>query len=265
MKQQLLEEIDKRREVLERVIVQKEKSLQHVPPGTLRCILNGNRVQYYHRTDPKDTTGTFIRAKDRKLAMGLAQKDYDQRILKMAKKELKLIKQLEDCYRKRGIDDLYENLHPLRRELVIPICPTDEMYVNQWKEKEYVRKDFYGDTSEYHTVKGERVRSKSEIIIADTLFRMGVPYRYECPLYLEGAGTIHPDFTVLNVRKRSVYYWEHMGRMDDPDYCQKALKRISVYEQNEYYPGEKLIITQESSFQPINTRQIEGIINHFLL
>ncbi|MBQ9321830.1 MAG: hypothetical protein IJ239_05705, partial [Eubacterium sp.] len=72
------------------------------------------------------------------------------------------------------------------------------MYIRNWLDIQYPKKGFSEEGPEFYTSKGERVRSKSEVIIADTLARMGVPYRYEFPIRFSGTGTFHPDFTVLN-------------------------------------------------------------------
>ena len=109
------------------------------------------------------------------------------------------------------------------------------------------------------------MRSKTEILIANALNKFGIPYHYECPLYLEGYGIVHPDFTALNIRLRKLYYWEHNGMMDDPDYLENALYRITMYEKNDIYPGDKLIITHETSTRPINSKSIEAMIQKFLL
>ena len=52
--------------------------------------------------------------------------------------------------------------------------------------------------TEYYTIKGERVRSKSEKIIADELYRYQIPYKYEFPLTLATHNRniqLYPDFT----------------------------------------------------------------------
>ena len=114
-------------------------------------------------------------------------------------------------------------------------------------------------------MKGERVRSKSEVIIADMLSKEGIPYRYEYPLYIKGFGKIYPDFTVLNIKKREELLWEHFGMMDDAEYAEAAIRKIATYEQNGIYPGEKLILTYETRKNPINQRVINGLIEHFLV
>lgn len=82
---------------------------------------------------------------------------------------------------------------------------------------------------------------------------------------LEGTGRIHPDFTVLNVRKRKTMFWEHMGMMDDEEYRDHALERIDRYAAAGFYPGTDLILTQESSSRPVRTKIIERMIEAYLL
>ncbi len=65
-------------------------------------------------------------------------------------------------------------------------------------------------TTEYRTEKGELVRSKSEMNIANALFRTEIPYKYECPLTLNDGRVIYPDFTVLDVYNRRLVCWEQM-------------------------------------------------------
>ena len=79
-----MEEIRKllkeREEFLLQLKREKEKALKTAPEGLLRVCSSGNRVQYYQRTDPKDFNGIYIKEKDIRLARGLAQKDYDQKV-----------------------------------------------------------------------------------------------------------------------------------------------------------------------------------------
>ena len=109
------------------------------------------------------------------------------------------------------------------------------------------------------------MRSKSEKIIADTLERRRIPYRYECPLELKGKRIIHPDFTVLNKRTKKEYYWEHLGMMDDKEYVVNAIKRLESMIQNGIFPGKKLIISVETKALSINISLIESIIKEYLI
>ena len=114
----------------------------------------------------------------------------------------------------------------------MPIMETDEQYIHNWEGVVYQGKGFDDTTPEIYTAKGEGVRSKSEVIIADILNQEGIPHRYEYPLQLKGWGRVYPDFTVLNVRERKEIYWEHLGMMDDPNYVENALQKLALYQQN---------------------------------
>lgn len=69
--------------------------------------------------------------------------------------------------------------------------------LKQWISMEYNGNEFQEGTPVIMTERGERVRSKSEKILADYFYRNGILYKYECPLYLKYFGTIYPDFTFL--------------------------------------------------------------------
>ena len=137
--------------------------------------------------------------------------------------------------------------------------------IQKWLSIPYQGKSFDDHTPELYTTKGERVRSKSEIIIADSLMRADVPYRYECPLVLKGYGKVYPDFTVLNVKLRKELYWEHLGMMDDSEYVEHALQKIATYEQNGIFPGDNLILTYETKQNPVNQKIITLMIQRYLL
>ena len=62
------------------------------------------------------------------------------------------------------------------------------MFIQKWSSEPFTGKEMTGEAPDYETDKGEIVRSKSELIIANTLAKLGIPYKYECPLFLRGFG-----------------------------------------------------------------------------
>ena len=243
---------------------EKEKSLLRAPKGLLRVNCQGGRIQYYRRENASDANGVYLRKKDRDLVRRLAQKEYDQKVLRAVEKELGAIERYLAGYPVTGVEEVYEKLHLERQKLVVPVWEPEEQYVRRWEAFVYEGKAFEEDAPEFYTVKNERVRSKSEWIIADLLNREGVPYRYECPLDLKGMGRVYPDFMVLNVKERKDFYWEHLGMMDDVAYVEKALQKIAMYEQNGIYPGGGLILTYETRMNPLNQKVVMNLIEHYL-
>lgn len=125
---------------------------------------------------------------------------------------------------------------------------------------EYQGKYFEERTSGFITEKGERVRSKSEKIIADKLYAMGIPYRYEYPITLANGICVYPDFTMLKMPERKEVYLEHLGLLDDELYLQLIWRKLNSYGENGIFIGDNLLITFESSRYPLNTKMLEGVL-----
>ena len=70
----------------------------------------------------------------------------------------------------------------------------------------------------HRTERGDLVRSKSELVIADKLYARGLDYAYEQPLALPSGRTRYPDFTIADHARGVNFYWEHLGMIDDQGY-----------------------------------------------
>ena len=160
---------------------------------------------------------------------------------------------------------VYEVLSKDRQLLVNPIWPSDEEFLREWLKQESCQGTFDEDFPEFYTKNNERVRSKSEILIANDLFDYKVPYLYECRINLPGYGTAFPDFIILDMKKRRTIIWEHLGMMDEPDYVERNLRKINAYLKNGYVIGETLILTFETHDQPLNTVIVDKTIKHYFL
>lgn len=258
----MLEELMGRRNRLVSIIRDVEKRLQKAPSGSVRVIKHKYGYQFYQRNESSEKNGTYIPVTERQKAISLVQKKYDQQIKTAAEKQLKVINKFLKDYSPDVLKNIYKLLPEGRKELTNPVELPDAEYVRKWLSYEYDKKPFREGTPEHYTSAGERVRSKSEVMIADTLKQNGIPYRYECPLNL-GNVIVHPDFTILRVEDRETLYWEHLGLMDDSTYCQNALKKMRLYEENDIFPGINLILTMETSGIPINLAVIRNMIEKY--
>ena len=247
------------------MIQQKRKELEGVPEGKLRCKLNRSRQEYYWVKDTGDTTGQYIPVGQSELKSALAQKAYDQKVLDYSEGEYKRICALEKYREAHPLESAYEQYSPARKALVRPIVLSDEEYITRWKSRQHTVLGFEEGAPEFYTKAGLRVRSKSEIIIAERLDDLVLPYIFEFPVYLPDRGWVFPDFTILNVRLRKAYLWEHLGRMDDPGYLVSNISKLKSYEKEGYYMGDNLIVTFETKDSPIDTRQVDRLIKHFLM
>lgn len=255
---------DKLKEI-NQLIPAAEKAMEKAPEGSLILSHSRGKAQYYHKKDGQQGKGTYLSKENKKLIMALAQKGYEEIFLNTLKKQknqiMRIMKTLPD------VDpvEIYTHLPKGRKELVKSHVLTDEQYIEKWQRVRFVGKTFSADAPVILTERGERVRSKSEKILADKFYAMGIPYRYECPVKVKGYGIVYPDFTLLNVHKRKEYYFEHFGMMDNPEYCQKAILKLEDYAKNGIYPGKNLLLTFETLQSPLNMVVVERILKEFIL
>lgn len=253
----------KEQERLEQIFEKAKVRLKDAPQGKLRLSSCRENVQYYHCTQGARKNGSYIPKEQMELIRRLAQKSYDEKIIRLADKRLSRVRKLLKDYDE--IANVYQREHVERQKLIDPVEPTWEQQIAQWLNERYQGKEFQEGTAVILTQKGERVRSKSEKILADYFFQNNIPYKYERPLYLKGAGTVYPDFTCLSRKTRKEIYWEHDGKMDDPVYARSAVRKIQAYEENGIYPGENLILTFETEKTILDIRIVKGLVERYLL
>ena len=244
-----------------------EASLAKAPPERIHVMCSDEKAKFYLRSEKTDKTGVYIPKSDTAKIQIYVQKQYDDRVLKLINQEIHI---LERILRKseniiNEIQQVYSNNPQEVKKYLHPLDMSDEDFINYWQSIPYERKSIPDYVPFYETKRKERVRSKSEINIANALAEHGIPYKYECPLILKNGTKIHPDFKILNVRERQEVYWEHRGMMDDKDYAKSAVLRLKTLMQNGILLGRDLIITEETSANPLGTDEIDAIIKKYFL
>lgn len=263
--EEVFKNLEARKFNIEKHISRVKKRIDNAPPGTLRVAKSNSHDQFFQRRSPYDNPGAYISRKDKTLAARLAQKDYDIKLLEVLKQQQKTIGRFLKDFDPDAAKQVYEKLNSTRKLLVTPEFISDEEYVKRWMSVPYTRPPFKENTPEYYTAKGERVRSKSEILIADALFRHNIPYRCEFPVYSGGVIFAAPDFNCMNVRLRKEFYWEHLGKMGDEEYMDNNKDKLDKYALEPDFDETKLIITMETGNKPLNTKVVEEKIRKYLL
>lgn len=121
----------------------------------------------------------------------------------------------------------------------------------------YIKEEEYFENSLIHrTKKGEYVRSKSEVIIANELFSHDISYKYEERLYSrDHAEWKLPDFTIFY--EGEIFYWEHLGRLEhDPQYVEDWERKKEWYKKNGYF--DRLIWSDEIG--GFDTKKVTSLI-----
>lgn len=123
----------------------------------------------------------------------------------------------------------------------------------------------------HRTERGDLVRSKSEVIIADKLFARGVEYAYEQPLPLPNGRIRYPDFTITDHARGVTLFWEHLGMLGDPAYRERWKRKLKEYLEAGIKPHEdgggpagSLIVTRDDENGGIDSAKITQLIEDVL-
>jgi len=258
-------EIEKRKQLL---LERKKSALareRHAPKGILRAFMNKNTVQYCIREGAGDRNGVYLPKNQIEKARALARHERDTIMLKLINAELKLLDKLSRQLHKDPWLLAKSRMSKLKAAL---LDDDDEMsggqYAASWLAAPF-EPSKHQITSDLYSGRGIRVRSKSELLIANMLEEYGLVYLYERPVTLGGLGKVYPDFTILRPGTRDEVIWEHFGLLDDEEYRKSCFWKLRAYEASGYIQGLNLIVTFETKEFPLDTRSLPKIIEANLL
>ena len=120
----------------------------------------------------------------------------------------------------------------------------------------------------HNTTRGELVRSKSEVIIANLLAARDIDYEYEQQLTIGGVPRDKfPDFTIEDDDTGVKYIWEHLGMLGDHGYKRRWTEKERWYRENGILPWEEgggpngtLIVTRDDPRGGIDSSAIHRLV-----
>lgn len=234
-----------------------EEELTKLPEGELHIIKNSNSYTKWYATINKEYI--YISKKEREYAEQLAQRTYlsakqrelqkEAEYLSTCINKIKSIKwkssQISESIQFAGLDSHWDNML-LENKL--------------WLCEPYEGNPMFREKLIHNTLSGCKVRSKSEVIIADALWQHGIPFKYEAPVIIN-EGIYYPDFTTRHPMTGEIKYWEHFGMMDDHKYVSKNMSKVELFSENGIIPSFNLILTFETENKPLDVNIVERIID----
>ena len=136
--------------------------------------------------------------------------------------------------------------------------------VKAWCEEPYKQSTYMQEKKVHVTSRGERMRSKNEVIHAEIMYRLDIPFRYEPVLHI-GAHVLIPDFAAIRVRDAKIFYEEHCGMPHNKEYMAHHKWKMSAYESVGIVPWDNLIVTYGDIHGNIDVRVIESELRSKLL
>lgn len=230
-----------------------KKEIAQLPKG---AIVKRKKNCYVQNINGKERAITG----NEELIRGLARKRYLKPYIKTLENNVKLLEKLENRYQTIDAGQIISEFSATYQSV-------PEAYFFNRPEDGFAGETFETNKAHperliYRTNRGELVRSKSEREIANTLYAMEIPYRYEACLILGGEKRF-PDFTLFRKRDRQLLYWEHFGLTDDASYTAGMCRKLEEYRDHGVIPWKNLICTYEEDIT--EPERISYIIRQMLM
>lgn len=114
---------------------------------------------------------------------------------------------------------------------------------------------------------GLKTRSKSEAILAETIYRSGFSVYYEKKIILYdelgNQKTAYMDF-IIPLTPHYEIGLEHNGLLDDDTYFQRNVEKLRLYHLNGIYQPKNLIITADKPGGGLDNEYIECLVKNYL-
>lgn len=267
---QLKKQIQRKIVSLELMLQKIEKFLAKAPEGCLKWQYKNGKIYYYQQyleNCSEQWKRRYIKKENKELAQLLAQKQYYLLAKPVVEKQLKRLRTFVGMYSDDELTNVYESLNEERKQLIVPLKFSLKQKIEAWKKEQYEANPKYPENLRYDTEQGEKVRSKSEVIIANLLYQnqKNLFYKYERPLQIIIDGQVkvfYPDFTILNVQTGKIVYWEHAGRMDDPYYVNDFIRKINLYINHGMLLGQDFVVSYETQNCPLDIHAVKQMIKN---
>ena len=246
------------------------------PEGSLLCQENHGKNQFLHYTEKDGKKHRKVITKDIDLQKALAQKEFARRSLEILNKDIEILRQAINSIQPFDPNEILKSMGNGYQKL-----PTDYFFNpnklvtslnlngeikakidrhREWGRQPYKQSAYREEEKTNRTSKGLLVRSKSEVLIIEMLYKWyDMPHRYEQEQTINGI-IIDPDLTFEDAFGE-LFYWEHLGMMDDERYAERNFRKLKKYYSAGLIPGDNLILSFDRQGK-IDMSYIDSIIKY---
>ena len=206
----------------------------------------------------------YIPKSNSRLINLLLQNQYASKVAPYYETQLNLIHQLQAVIAQDTDRKFYDSLSEESKQHLVPLVPYEPDIIQEWLNQPFARNQYYLENAVHDSLRGDKLRSKSEVLIANALYHAGLPYFVDIEMRIDGT-PMYPDFLILRPSDKKEFIWEHFGLMSDPIYVDNAVKKIHMYDDLGFHIGDNFIVTFENTFFPLSSTMVEGIIERWFM
>jgi len=244
------------------------KAMKSMPEGRLSAKRIKGKIYYYH-IDEKTRKQTYIPKKQLELIHQLKQKRWMKKAIKIMEKNLKFQEELLKHYEPYDHHYLQKLLPQSDSDKILEEYEYDVLPdLDKWAAAPYRKNPYHPEELRHTTSFGLKVRSKSEMMIAELLHGLKIPFHYDAAIRIidmnHNEKFKYVDF-LIKLPQGGFIVWEHMGMFTMEDYRENQFVKLTEYFFNDIYMGKNLIITMDGPNGEFDNLEVERIIKGQIL
>ena len=238
------------------------KMLPNLPKGKLQTITSKGKTYYMTSEGGKRK---YIGKAEEKTVRQLKLRRFLEESIRDIDSNMKHITRLLNHFRPVNPDAVIERLPKSYKSDFFPDIPGfDFARADDWGISGYHKSRNHPEQLKHTTLKGDKVRSKSELNIANMLYIKGIPYHYEELVRLRDC-TVAADFKIAVRSENRFVLLEHIGMLGNEDYEKMFILKFMDYVKSGYVPWRDVFFTFDEGDGNLDTLFLSKLMDkHFL-
>lgn len=228
-----------------------------------------------HYSKRKDgTMKYYIRDKDNRIYVNsdlrprmdrIRLKKYLEKEIKCLEENQKLMEQMISGYKKTDYDTINGELNSAYKGTFVPAVGVN--WRNNIPSFTQSENPLYPEELIHTTSFGLKTRTKGEMEIAELLYKLGIPFRYEMRLELfddDGkVKIVYPDFSIP--LEDEWFFIEHLGLLNKEKYVKRNAEKLHEYHSNGILMPGQLIFTMDGPDGGLDAGPVMEFLQNILL
>jgi len=251
---------------IKRLIETVDLKIKNAPEGNLHIRHCGTAFQfriYYPGSRSSKYKEVYLSVKETTKLKDYGTKLYLTKLKQCLEDEIRL------CMKGNIVDrenegKVYDSLPKVLRGMITPLATSTKYKIESWYNMPFKSNAYQLDSNNtYLTDLNEKVRSRAECLIANTLNKYSLKYHYEEELKLQSGKRFYLDFKIAHPVTGEFYYIEFYGMMDNQEYALNAFRKIVEYSNDIVF--QNMISIFDSIDVPFSNVTLNNIIKNVFL
>ncbi len=258
-------------------LIKKEKELELVKLRIHKKLYHElhnekGRIHYGIRRD--GTLNYYIREKDRRIYVNddlkprmkrIRLKQYLQKEISCLEENQKLLENVIRKYKKYDYDTINGEMKRAYKGAFVPASGINwRADIPPFTQSE---NPLYPEELIHTTSFGLKTRTKGEMEIAELLYKLGIPFRYEMQLVLlndkGNHKVVYPDFSIP--MEEEWFYIEHLGLLNKEKYRNRNAEKLHEYHSNGIFMPGQLIFTMDGPDGGLDAGPVMEFLQNMIL